>query len=502
MPATELSERVATLTESFVGKLPDPIDRELRALLVRLREPMRVAVVGRVKAGKSTIVNALLGQRVAPTGVSECTRLVTWFRYGYPQRIELELKDGRRVETQLDSSGMLPQELPVPPDQVASIQAYLTNDVLKDMILIDTPGIGSVHEEFSAGTEELLALTAQSNAATAQADAVVFLLNQVVMEDEHRALRLLASAAEESGSAANTVGVLSKADKLGDEGDDPWPIALELATRYSERFSTEVSAVVPVLGLIAETSDAATLTESDAMALAALAGMEPARLEPMFWSPDRFVDSESPVSRAARERLLEMLDLYGIEKAISFLRAAPLSTTALRDRLAAMSGISDVRRVISALFNSQDDVLKVRSVLDLLNRLTYRRDTGAPYALLHQLRTQVEELRMDPQMHAVAEVEAWHACCTGKVQLPPELAEEFKRLVTPMSLAARLGVAEGDPVATREAATAAMARWRAFMVTDADPGQASVARVALRSFQLAYAAATDPPIASIQSSAG
>src|ERR1700722_13446212 len=200
MPASELIERVAALAEEFVGRLPEPLDNDLKTLLVRLREPMRVAVVGREKAGKSTIVNALLGQRVAPTDVSECTRLVTWFHYGYPQRIVLEMRDGSEVETQLTTTGMLPDELPVPAEQVASIQAYLTNDLLKDLILIDTPGIGSVHEEYSMATEELLALTAQSNAATAQADAVVFLLNQVVMEDEHRALRLLASGAEESGA--------------------------------------------------------------------------------------------------------------------------------------------------------------------------------------------------------------------------------------------------------------------------------------------------------------
>ena len=500
MPATELSERVARLTEQFVDAVPDPIDRELRALLVRLREPMRVAVVGRVKAGKSTMVNALLGQRVAPTGVSECTRVVTWFRYGYPQRIEVELKDGSRVEAQLTPEGMLPETLPVAADQVASIQAYLANDVLKDLILIDTPGIGSVHEEFSAETEELLAITAESNAATAQADAVVFLLNQVVMEDEHEALRRLAAGEDDAGSAANTVGVLSKADQLGDGMSDPWQIALELATRFSERFNTEVSTVVPVIGLMAETAEAAAITELDARHLAALAALDPAQVEPMLWSPDRFVESESPVPREAREHLLEVLDLYGIEKAIAILREGSCTTTELRDKLASMSGIADVRKVISSLFNAQDDVLKVRSVLDLLNRLSYRRDSGASPAVMQKLRTQVEELRIDPVMHPVAELEAWHACCTGKVHLPPDLAAELQRLVAPTSLAARMGVPEGDPGAIREAAKAAMSRWRSFMVTDADPGQASVARVVLRSYQLAYAAATQPPIASIRSS--
>jgi hypothetical protein len=502
VPASTLIEQVASLIDEFTGRLTDPLDADLRALGQRLREPMRVAVVGRVKAGKSTVVNALLGQRVAPTDVSECTRLVTWFRYGYPQRLVVELRNGRRLDAQLTPAGMLPDTLPVPAAEVASLQAFLTNDVLKDLIIIDTPGIGSVHEEYSAATSELIELTASSNAATAQADAVLFLLNQVVMEDEHAVLQKLAQAGEQPGSAANTVGVLSKADKLGDGESDPWQVALDLATRYSERFTAEVAAVVPVVGLLAETAETAALTETDARHLAALAGLDPLALEPLLWSADRFVEGDAPVGRAERERLLALLDLYGIERALAYAREGDSSATRLRQRLAGLSGIAEVRRAVTSLFNAKDDVLKVRSVLDLLYRLSYRNREGADPRLLLELRSKVEGLRLDPSMHRVAELEAWHAVCSGKITLPEALRLDLQRLVAPASAAARLGVGEGDPDAMRQAAIAAMNRWRAFMVSDADPAQAGLARVVLRSFQLAHAAAGDPPIASVQSSTG
>ena len=35
---------------------------------------------GKVKAGKSTLLNALVGEQIAPTDAGECTRIVTWYR--------------------------------------------------------------------------------------------------------------------------------------------------------------------------------------------------------------------------------------------------------------------------------------------------------------------------------------------------------------------------------------------------------------------------------------
>src|SRR5436189_243603 len=134
------------------------------------------------EAGKSTLVNALLGLRVAPTDVSECTRAVTSFRYGHPQRVCVRLKDGGELDVQLTPEGMLPSELPVPLAEIAALDAYLANEALRSMTLIDTPGIGSVHGTLSASTEELLMVRTTADAA-ASADAVVFLLNQPVMPD-------------------------------------------------------------------------------------------------------------------------------------------------------------------------------------------------------------------------------------------------------------------------------------------------------------------------------
>jgi hypothetical protein len=299
MPAGELIERVSQLIAAHRESMPADVQAAMAELETRLREPLRIAVAGRVKAGKSTLVNALLGQRVAPTDVSECTRVVTWFRYGHPERLQIALRDGSTRDAQLTSEGMLPAELPVAIDQIASLHAFLANTSLQEMTLIDTPGLGSVHDDYSRSTRDLLAR--DSSDATSDADAVVFLLGSAMMADELETLRLFQIGGEHRGSAANAVGVLSHADQLGDGTQDPWTVAVELATKYSGTFRNEVATVVPVIGLIAETAEAALLTEPQTARLRRLADLDAKERARMLWSADHFVTSESPLSVEERE---------------------------------------------------------------------------------------------------------------------------------------------------------------------------------------------------------
>jgi len=51
-------------------------------------------VAGRVKAGKSTLLNALVGEELAPTDAGECTRVVTWYQDGLTYRVTIDPKEG------------------------------------------------------------------------------------------------------------------------------------------------------------------------------------------------------------------------------------------------------------------------------------------------------------------------------------------------------------------------------------------------------------------------
>lgn len=58
----------------------------------------RLMVMGDMKRGKSTLLNALIGENLLPSDVNPCTALLTILRYGPEKRVFLHYKDDREPE--------------------------------------------------------------------------------------------------------------------------------------------------------------------------------------------------------------------------------------------------------------------------------------------------------------------------------------------------------------------------------------------------------------------
>lgn len=80
---------------------------ELDRIGARLAEPIRIALAGPLKAGKSTLVNALVGADIAPTDATEATRIVTWYRHGPTPKVTANHRGGRRCNVPITHSGGL-----------------------------------------------------------------------------------------------------------------------------------------------------------------------------------------------------------------------------------------------------------------------------------------------------------------------------------------------------------------------------------------------------------
>ena len=477
-----LTERTAEIAAASEQRAGPQLRVALAAVRARLAEPLRVAVVGGVNAGKSTLVNALLSQVVAPTDVSECTQVVTEFRYGFPQRGEAVLRSGDVHPVALQPGGRLPSKLNVDPSDVVVLRVWLTNPALSAMTLIDTPGLNSANVEYSARTEQLLRMDVDTKTAAGGADVVLFVLRPSVNASEIAALREFSSASGlATGSPLTALGVLTKADKVDLRGD-PWIAAARLAQTQSTRLQSDLALVVPVLGLLAQTAETYALTEEDADAIAALAALPEDNRMMMLWDAERFREA-CPTPELA-DRLLGLLDLHGIALSLEMAAVGATGATALQEALATRAGLVGLRQAIADTFLKRADALKAHEAARRLLRASYAAP-ASDAAVAATLRAGVEALLDDPDMHELDELRELHAYLVAGVELPDDLAADLGNLLHGDTPSQRCGL--GEEASAQQVAAAAMAaaqRWRRYENNAIQPEHRAAARVFRRSFTL------------------
>jgi len=161
-PSAQALDRLAAMAEQL-GE--GSVSAEVRQLVTRIDEGrFFVACVGQFKRGKSTLLDAFVGEPILPTGVVPVTTVPTVLRYGETRTARV-LIDARWHTIQ-------PEELPryvseeLNPEnskQVAGVEVFLPSPLLAGgMCLVDTPGIGSV---FSGNTETTKDFIPQIDAA-------------------------------------------------------------------------------------------------------------------------------------------------------------------------------------------------------------------------------------------------------------------------------------------------------------------------------------------------
>ena len=426
----------------------------LRHQLARLDEPLRVAIAGKVKAGKSTLLNALVGEGVAPTDAGECTKVVTWYRNGRSPRIVMYPSAGaptplpvvRRDGTlEIDLAG-------TPADAIDRLVVDWPAQSLRATTLIDTPGVASINADVSRRTVRFLEPdcdnpTDNPTDTPTEADAVIYLMRHLHVTD----LDFLESFRDQGvarATSVNTVAVISRADEIGGGRLDAMYAARAIATRYRSEPALRglCQNVVAVAGLLAHTGR--TLRQNEFVALSELAAAPRDDLERSLLSVDRFLRDAPEV----RLGLVHRFGLYGIHLATSLLRQGTRTPTALADELVARSGLTELQQVLQVQFAGRQDLLKARSALLALDRIV-RADGDA-----RGLGTQVERLLAGA--HEFAELRLLGALRSGTVALPGPLAHEAERLLGGPDIQ-RLGLPEGaSPEEVRRAALSALRRWQ------------------------------------------
>lgn len=456
-----LLEEAHALLEAAAAEYRDDIEavRLLEEHSARLGEPLRVAIAGMVKAGKSTLLNAIIGEEIAPTDAGECTKVITWYRHGATPRITMHLVDGgtRSLPIRRDEGQLVIDLGSTPANEVDRIEVEWPSKRLEEVTLIDTPGIASLSTEVSARSAAFL--TPQDSPS--EADAIVYLMRHLHSAD----LGFLSAFRDTSVGASETVNamaVLSRADEIGAGRIDALLSARAIAERYRTDGALRSLAldVVPIAGLVAQSARTLRQREYDALRQVARLGRD-AR-ERMLVSVDRFARADAGIDLSPEDRrsLLDRFGMFGIRMSAVAIRSGCNDSTDLADELYRRSGMEDLWQLVSDQFRSRADALKTRTVLAALSSLISRRPTSNASDLLSAIE------RLEANAHELRELRLLSAARTTGIDLPDADAAEAERLIGGAGTSAtrRLGLPDdaGDDE-VRSAAAAALQRWRAML---------------------------------------
>lgn len=156
---TDTKLKLASVVEVLLTLVRERKDDDrihtIQRLLADLAEDaFRLVVVGKYNRGKSSLMNAMLGQNWLPTGILPLTSVVTTVRYGTKQRVSIRT-EGSSLPHEISIKD-LPQYVseehnPGNQKNIDLVEIYLPSDLLRyGFLFIDTPGLGS---GISANTE-------------------------------------------------------------------------------------------------------------------------------------------------------------------------------------------------------------------------------------------------------------------------------------------------------------------------------------------------------------
>jgi hypothetical protein len=453
----------------------------LRHNLARFDEPLRVAIAGKVKAGKSTLLNALVGESIAPTDAGECTRIVTWYIDAHSPKVTLFPRAAAPRQLAISrTNGALSFDLQgTPVEQVDRLEVQWPSQSLRTQTLIDTPGIASLSRDTSARAGAFLA----PEDSPTQADAVIYLMRHLHATD----VRFLESFYDQGVAKAtpiNTIAVLSRADEIGVGRLDALSSARRIARRYraDDKIRGLCQTVVAVAGLLAQTGR--TMRQQEFAALNTLAGLPRADLDALLLSVDRFSRSElAEPDSETRRALMDRFGLFGVRLSTTLIRQGIKDPNQIATELVRRSGLDELRSVLATQFTERRDLLKARSALLAIDLVLTRepRPASAPLA--------AEVERILAGAHEFAELRLLSTLRSGAIKLSPEVLDEAERLLGGEggSAAARLGLdpaAAADPRAMRAAALDAVTRWQRRAESPLSGRAVSdVARVVVRSVE-------------------
>ncbi|MCA1665728.1 MAG: dynamin family protein, partial [Myxococcales bacterium] len=177
---------------------------EAGRLVEVLDRPLLVTVMGEFNSGKSTFVNALIGEEVAPMGITPTTATINVLKYGAERKGRVVYHDDEMRELAWSEVPKLLKGLDAgEAKRIRVVEVLYPLETLQRVNVVDTPGLNSIHPEHEETARKFIA----------EADAVLWLftVDQAAKATEGEALGKIKAAGKK------ILGVINKIDRCSPE---------------------------------------------------------------------------------------------------------------------------------------------------------------------------------------------------------------------------------------------------------------------------------------------
>ena len=238
IPGKEYGEKVEAIAKIFDDIQKGPYEElkqpdVIRAFKMAESSDFEVNVVATMSAGKSTLINALLGQKLMPAKQEACTATITEIKDIDSEGFSAEVydKDGNLIETQANLTYAIMDRLNSDPHVSrihveGNIPFVTSQDV--SLVLVDTPGPNNSRDPaHKAATYRMLSESSKT--------VVLYIMNatQLAVDDDSNLLGHVAESMKVGGKQSRDrfIFVVNKLDDFK-KGEDSIDAALDKVRDY------------------------------------------------------------------------------------------------------------------------------------------------------------------------------------------------------------------------------------------------------------------------------
>lgn len=243
-------ESIADQLQGFSGLRH--AEDSLRQIVAGMRQPFSVAVCGHVKRGKSSLINALIGQNLAVVNTNTATATINHIIFAKGEQLGMftahwhdrvpETLPLDHLKSDWTGTG---QHVEANANAVDYLELYADAPFLREIQIIDTPGLGAAADFHERKIQQFL--------KDRKTDAILYVLDSQGMEHDVKALKTFRESGMQTFSPYNCLGVIHLWDTTlwnsihaGNSFETAYADIRNKAATLADKLSEYVAAIIPV----------------------------------------------------------------------------------------------------------------------------------------------------------------------------------------------------------------------------------------------------------------